>query len=457
MIDIDSVYFMLTPPPITVRQISYWAKEPSSLANYQSSSELPEFSDVVIIGSGFSGASIAYFLSQLRPDLSITILEGRQSCSGASGRNGGHLAPNVVSGDRKVHDFEQMNYDALYQLIDQNKIDCLVGDKETDGYMVYDRQDSFINAQQRIGELYRQETKNIDKIRLRSSDSILSIKGQVSSGIVCRRASPINPYKLVNWILANCVVRNVALHTHTMVSKIITQTTENHIYTNRGIIKARSVIVATNAYTSALLPAVKIVPTRGQVLRWEVSQSQVDSILKQHDAAGGDAAAAASGGICSDGACTDRVSIVMDTADVYMSIFPTTRGGDKYSVVLGGARKYHLNLQTGITDDNHTSPAITAFLKQIALNRLNISHEPIDQWTGIMGFTDTGEPTIGQYQESVYVISGFNGHGMTRIFLSAKALVMRYFNNNDGDVDGDWPQWFPDHYIIKPFGCTRIA
>jgi glycine/D-amino acid oxidase-like deaminating enzyme len=47
----------------------------------------------VIIGAGYSGVSLAYHLyKQLshadQPDPAITVLEARQICSGATGRNG---------------------------------------------------------------------------------------------------------------------------------------------------------------------------------------------------------------------------------------------------------------------------------------------------------------------------------------------------------------------------------
>lgn len=60
---------------------------------------LAQHADVVIIGSGITGASIARTLLQNRaktpsPDPSfpaVVVLEARDICSGATGRNGGHI------------------------------------------------------------------------------------------------------------------------------------------------------------------------------------------------------------------------------------------------------------------------------------------------------------------------------------------------------------------------------
>lgn len=52
----------------------------------------------------------------------------------------------------------------------------------------------------------------------------------------------------------------------------------------------------------------------------------------------------------------------------------------------------------------------------------------VNQWTGIMGFSTDEIPLVGKVpsfveQSQEYCIAGFTGHGMPRIFLSAKSLV----------------------------------
>lgn len=74
---------------------SYWQDPPDEIANTRVTEELPEKADIVIIGSGISGAAIAWnLLEDVRngdrePDAQrIVMLEARQACSGATGRNG---------------------------------------------------------------------------------------------------------------------------------------------------------------------------------------------------------------------------------------------------------------------------------------------------------------------------------------------------------------------------------
>jgi glycine/D-amino acid oxidase-like deaminating enzyme len=62
---------------------------------------LPEIADVVIIGSGITGISVAHSIledndtwtdaSNALPKPRVVMLEARDFCSGATGRNGGHI------------------------------------------------------------------------------------------------------------------------------------------------------------------------------------------------------------------------------------------------------------------------------------------------------------------------------------------------------------------------------
>lgn len=80
-----------TPTPTE----SYWLNDPPfpELVN-TCSPTLPDVADVVIIGSGIAGAAIARsLLSEGSPSVkrNVVVLEARQLCSGATGRNGGHI------------------------------------------------------------------------------------------------------------------------------------------------------------------------------------------------------------------------------------------------------------------------------------------------------------------------------------------------------------------------------
>lgn len=78
---------------------SFWTQTLHPQFAQRSMQPLPPSADVVIIGSGITGASIARSLLQNRarsasstpPHPAVVILEARDICSGATGRNGGHI------------------------------------------------------------------------------------------------------------------------------------------------------------------------------------------------------------------------------------------------------------------------------------------------------------------------------------------------------------------------------
>lgn len=76
---------------------SFWTLDSHSFSQ-EAAKPLPKEADVVIIGSGVTGASIARTLLQNRAadpsspfHPSVVMLEARTVCSGATGRNGGHI------------------------------------------------------------------------------------------------------------------------------------------------------------------------------------------------------------------------------------------------------------------------------------------------------------------------------------------------------------------------------
>lgn len=67
---------------------SYWQDPPDEIADLRTTENLPANADVVIIGSGITGAAVAWNLLDVEKPPNIVMLEARQACSGATGRNG---------------------------------------------------------------------------------------------------------------------------------------------------------------------------------------------------------------------------------------------------------------------------------------------------------------------------------------------------------------------------------
>jgi glycine/D-amino acid oxidase-like deaminating enzyme len=114
---------------------SFWQSEEHPLANHQS--PWPEgVVDVVIIGSGITGMSLARTISRERPGMKVVMIEARALCSGATGRNGGHMKTMTfaVWPERKaafgleeavrISAFEHAHLEAMSAAIREDQIVC---------------------------------------------------------------------------------------------------------------------------------------------------------------------------------------------------------------------------------------------------------------------------------------------------------------------------------------------
>ena len=83
--------------PVESSTTPYWRSQLHSIDQHRSTDELPAECDVAIVGSGMAGVSVAYHLTKGLKDgesaPGIVMLEARQVCSGATGRNGVSMLP----------------------------------------------------------------------------------------------------------------------------------------------------------------------------------------------------------------------------------------------------------------------------------------------------------------------------------------------------------------------------
>jgi gamma-glutamylputrescine oxidase len=77
--------------------------------------------DVAVVGGGFTGLAIGYYLKKLDPTLRVAVLEAKRFGSGASVRNSGG-APNYFRGHGQTEE-AQRGYDLLKQFCNDNGLD----------------------------------------------------------------------------------------------------------------------------------------------------------------------------------------------------------------------------------------------------------------------------------------------------------------------------------------------
>lgn len=92
------------------------------------------------------------------------------------------------------------------------------------------------------------------------------VKG--AKGVITHTSAHLWPYKFVIGLLSIALAAGVNLQTHTPVSAVTKEPDADGLLTlttERGSVRAKKIVYATNAYTSALLPEFKdkIIPGRG--------------------------------------------------------------------------------------------------------------------------------------------------------------------------------------------------
>ena len=83
-----------SPPGLPVPNLtsSFWLVDPPFPHLTSIQQDLPAEADIIIIGSGITAASIAKTILELSPTPPrVVVCEARDICSGATGRNGGHI------------------------------------------------------------------------------------------------------------------------------------------------------------------------------------------------------------------------------------------------------------------------------------------------------------------------------------------------------------------------------
>ncbi|CAA7269381.1 unnamed protein product [Cyclocybe aegerita] len=484
---------------------SFWLHPPSAnpLRESGSAGELTSGADVCIIGSGLTGVGTAWHLvnqlgsGEAETKKKIVVLDAREFCSGATGRNGGHLTPAVFSGfreqerlhgtdeARRSHHIERHTSNALLKFIKDNSLESDV-DLFEGGHLGVFRGADEEAAGKADWEAARKAGVDMGgpdgegDVRWIGTEELVQKYGvnpDLNYTAVWFNAHNLWPSKLVTKLFLD--VQNqraggaeVVLHTKTPVTSISKLDAERwSLHTPRGDIACNYVVHATNAYTGHLLPFLRgdnldiqditditdvtqfplslrprgyygITPTRGQI---GAVRASVDSEgLGWHNSWGTGARA-------------------------WQYWFPRYQdvksdAGHRPLIVLGGGRN---QMERGTTDDSildsQVEKALKAFLpwlfpKQFIEEDAEEAWEM--EWTGIMGYTSTGEPLVGPVRplghrsrlpaenpyEGQYIAAGFSGHGMPRTFSCAEAVAGMIAAKIRGK---EWttPDWLPRRYL----------
>ncbi|KAH4035776.1 hypothetical protein HBI09_091600 [Parastagonospora nodorum] len=401
---------------------SFWHSEPNKfLLGHRTTEKLPSEADIVIVGTGITGTSAARFLSEdaRSKGKSIVVLDAREACWCATGRNGGHCQPLLWDRGSEVAAFELRNVAAVRNYIEANNVPCEW--RTVYGCRTFWTEGAMAEAEKEIAQLQESSPDVAAQVSIIKDKAELK-KHRVSSECVgatlTAGAASLWPYKLVTFILEKLVKEGkINLQTKTPVEEIKTSGDgKTHtLVTPRGTISSQNVILATNGYTSALLPhfADLIVPVRGEM-----------SALYPP----------ANSTIIPDSYGMVGALNQPETNDDYLVQRPYSGvpnpGGH---LMFGGGRGAGHLPTIGVSDDTIIDKDSAAYLRSALLKVLELDGETeglaelkaAAEWTGIMGYSRDDHPWVGKVpeKEGLWLCGGYTGHGMPNGTLCGKAVV----------------------------------
>ncbi len=427
------------PIGIPTDDTPYWLREGHPLAGYRSAKTLPAEVDVVVIGAGLTGASTAYHLADAvrRGDLTALVLDQSDPASEASGRNAGHfetipensvglyegLATERFRFLRRCHpghaqvvlraEAERQasavlrlalhNRDRLRHIISVDEIDC---DFAPRGWLYLASTEA---EEQGICDEVVLAAQHGERIELWSRAKIHDQFGfdVEHLGRFVPGDGSYHPFKYACGLLQCALDAGVQLFARVGVNAIEDRSGRIDVRTAEGVVRAGRVIIATNAFTSGLLPELAALAPR---------QSQV--MLTEH--------------------VLDRTRgriVTSEQGPTYFNQPRSGRRGDRAPLLMGGG-----------DDRPMTNPLSRRRSAKVHAQLLTIrdtfypelaGQPPSGEWIGPMGFTPDQLPAIGEIRPGVIVAAGFNGYGGSYTTAAGEAVARLA-------LTGSMPEWLPE-------------
>jgi len=439
-----------TPHPIRLplNDEPYWFRGPHALANYQSGPTLPAACDVVVIGAGLTGASAAYHLAELSADkASVVVVEQGDPAGEASGRNGGNfeLIPENSVGvyeglarerlaflrrrygslpievtqaesERQasvVLGLSLRNRELLKDLILRERIEC---DFAPRGWL---HLASTEEEEQGVCEEVMLAAQHGQRIELWSRRKIRQELGVENAylGRFIPGDGTYHPFKFVCGLLRAALRPGVELYTRTRAREIVSESGDRHrIITDRGTIIARSVVVATNAFTSQLFPELK-------AIRPHQSQVQVTELAP------------------------DRARGRVVTCEDGPTFFNQPRAGARSGwapLLMGGGADRPMKTPSSRRRSAAVHDQLLAIRDRYYPELRN--RPPSAEWIGPMAFTPDQLPAIGFLRPGVIIAAGYNGYGGSYTTAAGSAAAQMA-------MTGRTPDWVPED-VFSPRRLT---
>lgn len=352
---------------------------------------LPVETQVAVIGGGLLGCWTAYWLAQQGVD--VTLVERNVISWGATGRNGGFLMGGGAMGYASAIDmFGRDTARAIWtlaaegqhlaaQVVADEDIDC---DFRTPGTLSLALSDDGLEHMRHNLDLMHEDGFGGEMFDREDVQALVHtpLASEITGGVFSAPGSLLHSGRYLAGI-AIAAKSNGARLCRATVTGLGEEGDGVAITTESGTIRASRVIVAVNAWTDELVPALKdvIVPVRGQILSYEPLPRVFET------------------GLGAD---------VSPTGEYWQQ----TPDG---SILLGGCRADAPHGDVDVREMVPT-PDVTANIERVLprlfphLDEVRVAR----RWAGLMAFTSDYLPVAGAAPDvpHTWIAGGFCGHGM---------------------------------------------
>ncbi|KAJ5949778.1 hypothetical protein N7454_001362 [Penicillium verhagenii] len=429
---------------------SYWQKIPHELANAQSPS-LPTERDFAIIGSGITGLAVAKTLLEQHPAATVTVLEARTLCSGATGRNGGQMAANV--GEEYMHlaethgpemaekivSFTFRNLQRMQDLIKEYDAVETSEMQQLQKLRAFLTEDTFRDFKLSIARLEADHPSWKGLYTIIDEDTLITKYGiHGAAGGALLPAGTVWPYRLVTKVFAALMKK----------------------YPDRLTIETNTPVQAVEHEANHVTPITSVFPYIIRTPSWPTTRHLIPKLRgRVHPFKG--------------------TMTVQDPGNALPNQGKSFSWGFHYPITYDPATKesghglYYLgqSVKTGYfylggenarieevvsADDSFVDKRSVTHLQSVLPQFFGKSPTPpwkvVSSWSGIMGFSSDGLPLVGRLPSSLterngegeWIAAAFNGYGMANCLMSGEALVSKILGKSVGESD-----WLPNAYGLS--------
>jgi len=350
--------------------------------------EMPTECDVVVVGAGLTGCSAALTLAKAGQN--VIVLDAQRPGFGASTRNGG-----MIGGGYRLS-LEEMSAkygpETANKLLVESHIDSLefavsrIRDEGIDcDYHQYGRFRGMWNKAEYdatahgLDDLRKLVPVNIDMVAPQNQRAEIG-SDLYSGGMLLHDHGGIHPGKYLNGMLKAAVRAGAKVFGHTTVDAVTSTGSDFEVSTDKGTIRAGSVLMATNGYTTRDFGELKrrMIPVSSFLIATEeLPDGLVDDLMPAR-----------------------RMCVETRNRHCYFRLSP-----DSKRIVLGGRAAMNK------VSAQRSAKVLAGLLAQIfpQLKGQKLTHS----WTGQTGFTFSFMPQIGRF-DGVWHAMGYSGSGKDR-------------------------------------------